>query len=68
MRRRGLEHRAGCREGCRGTGTHLVCWGLGRRVDRGGQEGRGGPVAPHIQYQGGPEVQEVPAAQRYCPP
>lgn len=55
-------------KGCRVTSTHLVCGGLGRRVDQGDQEGQGGPVAPHIQYQGDPEVQEVPAAQRYCPP
>jgi len=56
------------REGCRGTGTHLVCGGLGRRVDRGAQEGQGALAAPRIRYQGGPEVQGAPAAQRYCPP
>lgn len=56
------------REGCSEASTHLVCGDLGRRVDQGGQEGQGGPVAPHIQYQGGPEVQEVLVAQQYCLP
>lgn len=58
----------GCRADCSRAGTHLVCGDLGRRVAQEDQEGQGGPAAPHIRYQGDPEVLEAPVDQQCCPP